>query len=116
GSTVISFQEPTGGDAFDVIRQRLRQNKGRVRKLGADYLFYCLIDAVVDSYFTIVEKIGDAVEDIEEEIMNNESKESLKKLYELKRELIYLRKQVWPMRDMINNMSRAESEFMTGNT
>ncbi len=114
--TVITFQEPFGGDAFDVIRSRLRQNKGRVRKLGADYLFYCLIDAVVDSYFTIVEKIGDEVEAIEEEIMNNESKDSLKKLYELKRELIYLRKQVWPMRDMINNMIRSETDFITENT
>lgn len=116
GDTVISFQEPFGGDAFDVIRNRLRQAKGRVRKLGADYLFYCLIDAVVDSYFTIVEKIGDAVEDIEEEIMNNESKDSLKKLYELKRELIFLRKQVWPMRDMINNMIRSETDFISENT
>ena len=114
--TVISFQEPFGGDAFDVIRNRLRQNKGRVRKLGSDYLFYCLIDAVVDSYFSVVEKIGDFVEEIEEEIMNDVNKNSLKKLYELKRELIYLRKQVWPMRDMISNMIRSESDFITKNT
>lgn len=116
GETVISFQEPFGGDVFDVIRTRIRQAKGRVRKLGSDYLFYCLIDAVVDSYFTILEKIGDSVEEIEEEIMNHENKKSLTKLYELKRELIYLRKQVWPMRDMINNMIRSESDFITDNT
>jgi magnesium transporter len=115
-NTVLSFQEPSGGDAFDIIRNRLRQAKGRVRKLGADYLFYALIDAVVDSYFSIIEKIGDAVENIEEEIMNNENKNSLIKLYELKRELIFLRKQVWPMRDMINNMIRSESEMFTKNT
>jgi magnesium transporter len=116
GETVLSFQEPHGGDAFDIIRNRLRQAKGRVRKLGPDYLFYALIDAVVDSYFTVVEKIGDAVEDIEGEIMGHENKDSLKKLYELKRELIYLRKQVWPMRDMINNMIRSESDFISKNT
>ncbi len=116
GETVLSFQEPFGGDAFDVIRTRLRQAKGRVRKLSADYLFYALIYAVVDSYFTIVEKIGDAVEEIEEEIMNNENKSSLKKLYELKRELIFLRKQVWPMRDMINSMMRSESDFISKDT
>lgn len=115
-NTVISFQEPYGGDAFDVIRNRLRQGKGRVRKLGADYLFYALIDSVVDSYFHIIEKIGDAVEDIEEEIMNNAKKNSLIKLYELKRELIFLRKQVWPMRDMISNMIRSESEMISKNT
>ena len=114
--TVISFQEPHGGDAFDIIRNRLRQGKGRVRKLEADYLFYALIDAVVDSYFHVIEKIGDAVEDIEEEIMNNAKKNSLIKLYELKRELIFLRKQVWPMRDMINNMIRSESDFISKNT
>lgn len=114
--TVLSFQEPHGGDAFDIIRNRLRQSKGRVRRMGADYLFYALIDAVVDSYFHIIEKIGDAVEEIEEEIMNNAQKNSLIKLYELKRELIFLRKQVWPMRDMINNMIRSESDFITKNT
>lgn len=114
--TVLSFQEPFGGDAFNIIRNRLRQAKGRVRKMGADYLFYALIDAVVDSYFHIIEKIGDAVEQIEEEIMNKENKNSLKKLYELKRELIFLRKQVWPMRDMINNMIRSESDFITKST
>lgn len=114
--TVLSFQEPHGGDAFNIIRTRLRQAKGRVRKMGSDYLFYALIDAVVDSYFHIIEKIGDAVEEIEEEIMNNANKNSLIKLYELKRELIFLRKQVWPMRDMINNMIRSESEFITKNT
>jgi magnesium transporter len=116
GETVLSFQEPFGGDAFDIIRTRLRQAKGRVRKLRADYLFYALIDAVVDSYFSVIEKIGDAVEEIEEEIMNNENKSSLKKLYELKRELIFLRKQVWPMRDMINSMMRSESDFISKDT
>lgn len=115
-NTVISFQEPEGGDAFDIIRNRLRLGKGRVRKLGADYLFYALMDAVVDCYFTAIEKIGDKIEVIEEEIMNHPKKESLIKLYELKREVIYLRKQVWPMRDLINNLIRSESPLMTSNT
>ncbi|MBA4168650.1 MAG: magnesium/cobalt transporter CorA [Chitinophagaceae bacterium] len=114
--TVISFQEPGGGDAFDVIRTRLRQGKGRVRKLGADYLFYALMDAVVDYYFTAIEKIGDKVEKIEEEIINEPRRESLIQLYKLKREVIFLRKQVWPVRDMISNLLRSESEFITPNT
>ncbi len=108
-NTVISFQESHGGDAFDVIRTRLRASKGRVRKLGADYLAYALMDAVVDYYFTAIEKIGDKVEKIEEEIISQSNKESLLELYHLKREMIYLRKQVWPMRDMINNMIRSET-------
>lgn len=111
-NTVISFQEPFGGDAFDIIRNRLRQAKGRVRKLGADYLAYALMDAVVDCYFTAIEKIGDKVEEIEEEIISSSDNKSLLELYHLKREMIYLRKQVWPMRDMINNMIRSETTLI----
>ena len=111
-NTVISFQEPHSGDAFDIIRNRLRQCKGRVRKLGADYLAYALMDAVVDCYFTAIEKIGDKIEEIEEDIISNSDKKSLLQLYHLKREMIYLRKQVWPMRDMINNMVRSETNLI----
>ncbi|MBA2613442.1 MAG: magnesium/cobalt transporter CorA [Bacteroidetes bacterium] len=115
-NTVISFQEPDGGDAFDIIRTRLRQCKGRVRKLKADYLFYALMDAVVDCYFDSIEKIGDKVEKIEEEIINEPKRESLIELYRLKREVIYLRKQVWPLRDLISNLLRSESAFITDST
>lgn len=114
--TVLSFQEPYGGDAFDIIRTRLRLSKGRVRKLGADYLFYALMDAVVDCYFSAIEKIGDKVEVIEEAIVTDPKRQSLVDLYNLKREVIYLRKQVWPMRDMINNLKRTESILITENT
>jgi magnesium transporter len=113
---VISFQEPHGGDAFDIIRIRLRQAKGRVRKHGADYLAYALMDAVVDHYFHAIEKIGDIVEVIEEDIISNSNKESLLKLHDLKREMIYLRKQVWPLRDMISNMVRSETKLIKPST
>jgi magnesium transporter len=113
---VISFQEPQGGDAFDIIRTRLRQAKGRVRKMGADYLFYALMDAVVDWYFNTVEKIGDKLEEVEEEIIHNPGKRSLLAMYRLKREVINLRKQVWPLRDMISNLTRSESAFLTDST
>jgi magnesium transporter len=115
-NTVISFQEPQGGDAFDIIRNRLRTAKGRVRKLGADYLAYALMDAVVDCYFTCIEKIGDKIEEIEEDVINNSDKKSLLELYHLKREMIYLRKQVWPLRDMFNNMVRSETHLMNPTT
>ena len=74
---VISFQEAHGGDAFDLIRNRIRLGKGRIRKMGADYLAYALIDAVVDCYFDSIEKIGDKVEKIEEEIIHEPKRESL---------------------------------------
>jgi magnesium transporter len=74
------------------------------------------MDAVVDCYFTCIEKIGDKVEEIEEDIINNSDKKSLLQLYHLKREMIYLRKQVWPLRDMINNMIRSETHLMNPST
>lgn len=111
-NTVISFQEPHNGDAFEIIRTRLRTGKGRVRKLGADYLAYALMDAVVDCYFTAIEKIGDKIELIEESILGDNKKNSILDLYHLKRELIYLRKQIWPMRDLLNNMIRSETELI----
>ncbi len=115
-NTVISFQEPHGGDAFDIIRNRLRTSKGRVRKLGADYLAYALMDAVVDCYFTAIEKIGDRIEVIEEDIIGDSDKKSILELYRLKREMIYLRKQVWPMRDLINNMIRSETNLINASS
>jgi magnesium transporter len=111
-NTVISFQEVHGGDAFDIIRTRIRQGKGRVRKMGADYLAYCLIDAVVDLYFVILEKFGDRIEVLEEELISDPSKETMKVLHGMKREMIFLRKAVWPMRELLNNFERCESKLI----
>jgi magnesium transporter len=113
---VISFQEVHGGDAFDLIRTRIRQGKGRIRKMGADYLAYALIDAVVDCYFTILEKIGDRIELLEEELITEPSRETMQQLHAMKREMIFVRKAVWPMRDMINNFERSESELIRPTT
>lgn len=113
---VISFQEVHGGDAFDLIRNRIRQGKGRIRKMGADYLAYALIDAVVDCYFTILEKIGDRIELLEEELITEPTKETLQQLHHMKREMIYVRKAVWPMRELINNFERSETELIKPST
>ncbi len=111
-NTVLSFQEVHGGDAFDIIRTRIRSGKGRVRKMGADYLAYCLIDAVVDLYFVILEKIGDRIEILEEDLISNPSKETMMTIHAMKREMIFLRKAVWPMRELINNFERCESKLI----
>lgn len=111
--TVISFQEADGGDVFDIIRTRIRQGKGRIRKVDADYLAYCLIDAVVDSYFTVLEHFGDEMEKMEDSLVGNPKQEMIRKLHDLKRQMIFLRKAVWPMRDMVNNIERSESELIT---
>jgi magnesium transporter len=113
---VISFQEVHGGDAFDLIRNRIRQGKGRIRRMGADYLAYALIDAVVDCYFTILEKIGDKIEVLEEELIADPTKETMKQLHHLKREMIFIRKAVWPMRELINNLERSETELVKPST
>jgi magnesium transporter len=111
--TVISFQEPHGGDAFDIIRTRLRQGKGRVRKMQADYLAYALIDAVVDWYFNVLEKLGERIEQLDEEITYDPHRRAILRLHDLKREMIYLRKQLWPAREMILNMVRNETDLIS---
>lgn len=113
---VISFQEVYGGDAFDLIRTRIRQGKGRIRRMAADYLAYALIDAVVDCYFTILEKIGDKIEVLEDELISDPTKETMQQLHHMKREMIFVRKAVWPMRELINNLERSETELIRPTT
>lgn len=113
---VISFQEVHGGDAFDMIRNRIRQGKGRIRKCGADYLAYSLHDAVVDCYFSILEKIGDKIEVLEEELIQVPSQATLTQIHHMKREMIFLRKAVWPLRELVNNIERCESELIKDST
>jgi len=112
---VISFQEREG-DVFDHIRERLRNNKGRIRKLGSDYLAYALIDAIVDNYFMILEKLGETIEDIEDSLVTNPTSETLQTIHNLKREMIFLRKSVWPLREVINRLERSESALINKST
>ncbi len=112
---VISFQEKTG-DVFEPIRERIRKAKGRIRKAGADYLLYTLLDAIVDSYFAILEKIGDRIENLEESVVANPSSETLQTIHRLKREMIFLRKSVWPLREVINNLGKTESLLVQQST
>ena len=93
---LITFQERTG-DTFEAVRNRLRAGKGRIRKEGLDYLLYTLVDTVVDHYFVVLEKFGDILEEIEERIMfQGQKKEILICYITLKRELIHIRRSVWP--------------------
>ena len=103
---VISFQEGLEGDAFENIRQQIKNSKGRIREMGADYLAYALIDAIVDNYFLVTEKIGDRIEIIEEELVNNPSQNTLHMLHKLKKDMIFLRRAVWPLRDVIAKLEK----------
>jgi len=108
---VISFQE-NEGDVFDPIRERIRSDRGRIRKMGADYLAYALIDTIVDNYFIILEKLGEKIEDIEDELVTNPALETLQTIHSLKREMIFLRKSVWPLREVISRLERWESPLI----
>ena len=108
---LISFQE-TEGDVFNFVRERIRKGRGRIRKAGPDYLAYALIDAVVDHYFLILEKIGGKIEHFEERLHAQPTPEILQAIYDLKRELIYFRKQVWPIREVLSTWQKTESAII----
>jgi magnesium transporter len=115
GNFVISFQERVG-DIFDPIRERIRQNKGRVRRMGADYLAYVLIDSVVDNYFVILEQLGGKIEDAEQELAVNPTLETLQTIRSFKKEMIFLRKSIWPLREVVNSLERGESSLINEST
>ena len=102
---VLSFQE-ISGDVFDPIRKRLQNPQSRLRNLGSDFLFYALIDVLVDAYFGVLEHFGDKLEGLEEDIIDGRSKQIMTELRHLRHELLVLRKALWPVRDVINSMMR----------
>jgi magnesium transporter len=113
---VISFQEGIAGDAFNPIRERLRTAKGRVRRESADYLVYSLIDAIVDGYFVLLEKLGEQIEVLDERMLANRAGDVARTIHLFKREMIWLRKAVWPLREMINTLQRAETPLIREST
>ena len=112
---VISFTERER-PIFDAVRERLKLGTGKVRKTGADYLTYSLIDTVVDNYFVTLEATGEAVESLEEQLIQNPGPEALQSIYRLKHSLIYLRKSVWPLREVVSAMTRSESPLIDAST
>ncbi len=112
---VISFQERKG-DVFNPVRERLRNGKGRSRKMGADYLAYALMDSIVDSYFIVLEIVGEKTELLEEKLITSPTKETLQSIHKLKREMIFLRKSVWPLREALSYMERGESSLIKEST
>ncbi len=106
---LLSFQEGIEGDAFEPVRERIRSGRGRIRGMGADYLAYALIDAIVDGYFSVLEEMGEYVEDLEEELAEEPNQTILKRIIGLKREIIFMRKGVWPLREVTSVLERGES-------
>lgn len=112
---VLSFQE-IEGDVFDPNRERLRTFKGKIRRSGPDYLIYSLIDTIVDNYFVILEKTGEKIEEIEMNLIAHPSPELLRATYKLKRDNIFLRKSVWPLREVVSRLERDESDLIKDST
>jgi magnesium transporter len=106
-SFVISFQERPG-DLFELVRDRIRKGRGRIRKQGADYLTYALMDAIVDHYFIILEKIGEEVEQLEFQIIESPDPELMERVHSMKRELIFLRRSLWPLREVLSLLGKGE--------
>lgn len=112
---VISFQEKPE-DLFDPIRERIRSKKGRIRSSGADFLYYSLIDVIVDNYFLILEHLSEKIEFLEEEVVSNPTIETLHAIHSLKTNLIFIRKAIWPLRELISRLERSESRLFQAET
>ncbi len=112
---VITFQETKGDDFLPVI-DRIINDQGRIRKTGADYLAYALLDSIIDNYFGILEKLGEKIETLEAELIEKPTQETVNTIHFLKREMIFLRKSVWPLREVIAALERGESSRIGDST
>jgi magnesium transporter len=109
---VLSFQEDADRDVFNPIRTRLKLNNARIRQHNADYLCYSLLDMIVDNYFIVMEKVGEQIELLEEEVIRNSNTRSLARINQLRKELIVLKRNFAPVRDLLNGIIRSESELL----
>ena len=113
---VITFQEDPQRDVFNPIRDKLRIPNTKLRQRGADYLCYSMIDLIVDNYFYVMEKLGDRIEQVEEEVIRNSNQRSLTKINQLRKELIILKRNIAPVRDLVNGIIRSESDLLDDST
>jgi magnesium transporter len=113
---VISFQEDKERDVFEQIRQRIRTGKGKIRKMGPDYLAYTLMDAIVDNYFVILETLSETIEELEEEVISNPSPKTSRSIHSLKSEMIFLRRCIWPLREVVRGLELDESVLIKEET
>ncbi len=113
---VLSFQEDASRDVFDLLRQKIKIAGSKVRENKADYLFYSLIDLIVDNYFVVMEKLGEKIEDLEEDIVHRADTRTLAKINFLRKEMIFLKRNISPVREMINGILRSETDLIEEKT
>jgi magnesium transporter len=110
--TVLTFQQLPGGDCLNPLRDRIRKGRGLIRRSHADYLLYSVIDAVIDGYFPVLEKYGEILEDLEDEIIERPTRKTISRMHRCKRELLTVRRAIWPLREVTNTLVRDENELV----
>ncbi|WP_413174311.1 magnesium/cobalt transporter CorA [Anabaena azotica] len=110
---LLTVQEEPEYDCFDGVRTRIEKNKGIIRKQGADYLAYSLLDSIVDGFFPVLELYGERIEELEEEVIVKPTPQTLQQIYKIRRELLQLRRAIWPQRDAINSLIRDSSQIIS---
>ena len=110
---VLTIQEEPEHDCFDGVRMRIDKGKGIIRRQGSDYLAYSLLDAIIDGFFPVLELYGERIDELEEEVIVNPNQKTLQKIYQVRRELLQLRRAIWPQRDAINSLIRDGSELIS---
>jgi len=113
---VISFQEDPARDVFNPLRDKLRLGNSKVRQRGSDFLCYTMVDMIVDNYYLVMERLGDRIEEIEDEIIRKSDKRSLARINQLRKELIVLKRNIAPVRDLVNGFMRSESDLLDEGT
>ena len=110
---LVTFQEEPEWDSFEPVRERIRRGTGSIRRQGADYLAYALLDTIVDSFFPVLEELGEALEELENEVVENPSQATIEKIYRMRRGLIKLRRHIWPQRNVINSLIRDSDDLIS---
>ncbi|MDZ8263707.1 magnesium/cobalt transporter CorA [Nostoc sp. ChiQUE01b] len=109
---LLTVQEEPEHDCFETVRSRIEKNKGIIRKQGADYLAYALLDAIIDGFFPVLELYGERIEELEEEVIVKPTPQTLQNIYQIRRELLQLRRAIWPQRDAINSLIRDDPDLI----
>lgn len=110
---LLTVQEEADYDCFDPVRDRIRKGQGIIRKHGADYLAYTLLDSIIDGFFPVLEVYGELIEELEDEVVVKPTRKTLEKIYKIRRELLTLRRAIWPQRDAINALIRDSSDLIS---
>lgn len=110
---LLTIQEEPEHDVFDYVRERIRTDKGTVRKQGPDYLVYTLLDAIIDGFFPVLEAYGERIEQLEDEVVDKPTHRTIEQIHDLKRELLTLRRAIWPQREVINALIRDSNDLVS---